>query len=87
MAVALIFEVLCVAGVVFMISFLIALSRDKRTESRPRVVYFMSRHTETEEHSSRSATAAGTALRSDANSRLGFKVIAGRGERPLRRVG
>ena len=87
MAVALIFELLCVVGVVFMISFLVALSRDGRRSSRFRVVCLMFRHTETERKSFQSANAAGTALRSDPNFRRGFKVIAGRREQGFRRVG
>jgi hypothetical protein len=87
MAAALIFELLCVAGVVFMIRFLIALSGDGRTKSQGHVACLTSWRTETDGDSVRLASAAGAASRSDANSRLWFKVIAGRGERPFRRVG
>ena len=87
MAATLIFELLGVASVVFMIRFLIALSRDGRAKSRCHVVYLTSRRTETGGDSPRPATAAGAAFRSsDANS-PGFKVIAGGRERPFRRVG
>jgi len=84
-AITVIFTLLCVAGVVFMIRFLIALSRDGRTKSRRNVVYLTSWRPETEGEFSRFAI--GTAVRSDANSRLGLTVIVGRGERPFRRVG
>ena len=86
-AITVIFTLLCVAGVVFMIRFLIALSMDGRAKSRCRVVYWTSGHTETEGDASRLAVRAGTALKSGANSRPGFEVIAGRGGRPFRRVG
>ena len=84
---ALVFELLCVAGVVFMIGFLIALSRDGRTKSQRHVVYLTSWRTETDGNSVRLASAAGAASRSGADSRLRFKVIAGKGEHPFRRVG
>ena len=87
MAVTLIFGLLCVAGAIFMIRFLIALSRDGRANSPCRVVYLTPGHMEAESDSSRCATVARTALRSDTNSRRRFKVIAGRDEWPFRRVG
>ena len=87
MAVTMIFGLLCIAGMAFMICFLVALSRDGRSEPRCRVIYMGLRPSDTEENFPRLASPAGTALRSDANSRLGLKVIAGRAERPFRRVG
>jgi len=87
MAVTMIFGLLCVAGIAFMICFLVALSRDGRSEPRCRVIYMGLRHPETGGNFTRLASPAGPALGSDANSRLGLKVIAGRAEQPFRRVG
>lgn len=49
MAATLIFESLCLASIIFMIRFLIALSRDGRTTSRCHVVHLTPRHPETED--------------------------------------
>ena len=87
MAATLIFGLLCVAGVIFMIGFLVALSGDGRANSPCRVIYLTPGHMEAQSDPSRFATAAGTAVTSDTNSRLRFKVIAGKGERSFRRVG
>ena len=87
MVAILIFELLCLASLVFMIQFLIVLSRDGITKSRCRVVYLTSRPPEPEDDSYRLATSFGGARSSNANSRPPFKVIAGRRKRPFRRVG
>ena len=87
-AITVIVTLLCVAGVVFMIRFLIALFKDGGTKSRCHVVYLTSRHQEMEDSSCRLAAAEGVAFESgDVGSRPGLKVIAGRGERRFRRVG
>ena len=88
MAVTVIFTLLCVAGVAFMIHFLIALSRDGGPKSPGQVLCLTSRHQETDDKPSRLATAGGIAFeRGDVGARPEFTVIAGRGERGFRRVG
>ena len=88
MAATLIFELLCVAGVLFMIRFLIALSRDGRTKSRCHVVYLTSLHAATEDDFSPLAAVGGATLRkSDANSRPRFSAVAGGRKQLFRRVG
>jgi hypothetical protein len=87
MAAIVIFELLCVAGIAFMIRFLIALS-EGRAKSRCRIVCSTTPHMQTEEDSSRFSIVGVAAFRkSDANSRPRFKVIAAGPKRPFCRVG
>ena len=72
MAAAMTFELLCVASVVFMICFLIALLRDGKKTSRRHVLHLISPHPESE---------AAVLRTSNADSRLRLKVIVG-GLRP-----
>lgn len=86
MTATLIMEVLCVAGVLFMIRFLVALFRESKPVSRCRVVHLSSRRTQTENDAFGLIPEAGSG-RSDTARRPRFKVIAGGGKSPVRRVG
>ncbi|HYN16049.1 MAG TPA: hypothetical protein VES66_09730 [Terriglobales bacterium] len=73
----------CVAGVLFMIRFLVALFRESKPKSPCRVVYLPSRNTQTENDVLGLIPEAG----SDTHGRSRFEVIAGGAETPARRVG
>jgi len=78
MAGTLIFELLCVAGIVFMVWFLVVLSTDGKRKPRCRVVYSTAWRTKTDGESFQSFSAIGVSLRSNTNFRSELKVIAGR---------
>ncbi len=85
MAAIVIMEGICAAGVVFMICFLAVLLRGSKRKSACRVVHLSSRHPQTE--SDAFGLIAEGSGRSDTHRRSRFKVIAGGGKSPVRRVG
>jgi len=88
MTATLIMEVLCVAGVLFMIRFLVALFRESKPVSPCCVVHLSSQPTQTEHDALGPITEAGTRSgRSYTHHQSRFKVIAGGGKSPVRRVG
>lgn len=86
MTATLIMAVPCVAGVLFMIRFLVALSRESRRNFSCRIVYLSSRCTQTENDAFSLIPAAGYG-RSANFRRSRFEVIAGGTKPPVRRVG
>jgi len=86
MTATLIMEVLCVAGVLFMLRFLVALSRDGKAKSPCRVVYLLSPRTQTDNRAFGLIPEAGSE-RSDTHRRSRFEVIAGGTAPPARRAG
>jgi len=86
MTATVIMEVLCVAGVLFMLRFLVALFRDGKPKSPRGVVYLYSRRTQTEDDAFGLIPEAGSG-RSDTHRRSPFEVIAGGTAPPARRVG
>ena len=86
MAANLMMAVVCVAGVLFMLRFLVALFRDGKPKSPRRVVYQSSRPTLTDSGGFGLIPEVGSG-RSDTHSRSRFEVIAGGSAPPTRRVG
>jgi hypothetical protein len=86
MTATLVFEVMCVAGVLFMIRFLVALFRESRRKSSCRIVYLSSRRTQTRNDAFSLIPTAGSG-RSANLRRSRFEVIAGGTKPPARRVG
>lgn len=79
-------ELLCAAGVAFMIRFLIALHKDARTSSDGCVVQLTSRYLYAKDEPSASTPARAAAKPRDVNF-PGYQVIPGGRGRPFRRVG
>jgi hypothetical protein len=86
MTATLIMGVICVAGVLFMIRFLMALFTQSTPKLPCRVVYLSSRPTQTESGGFGLIPKAGFG-RSDMHGRSRFEVIAGGTEPAARRVG
>ena len=86
MTATLIMAVLCVAGVLFMIRFLVALCRESKRKSPCRIVHLSSRRTQTENDAFSLIPGAGSG-RSDTHCRSRLKVIPGGTAPPARRVG
>jgi hypothetical protein len=86
MIATLIMAALCVAGVLFMIRFLVALFRESKPKSPCRVVHLSSRHPQTESDGFDLITGAGSG-RSETARRPRLEVIAGGTKPPARRVG
>lgn len=86
MTATLMFEVICVAGVLFMVRFLAALFREGKPKSPSRGVYLYSRRTQTENDAFGLIPEAGSG-RSGTHRRSRFEVIAGGAKPPARRVG
>ena len=83
-----IMEVLSVAGVLFMIRFLVALFREGKPESPCRVVYLLSRPTQAENGGLHLANELGARSEwSDTRHPTRFPVIVGGANPPVRRVG
>jgi len=88
MTATVILEVLCLAGVVFMIRFLVALFTDGKRNSRHHVVYQPSWPSRRDNGLLHLTSESGTmSAGSDTRSQLGFQVISGGANRPARRVG
>ena len=85
MVAILILELLCVAGVAFMIRFLIALHKDARISSDGCVVQ-LTCYLRVNHEPSTSCLARAAAKPRDVNF-PGYQVISGGRERPFRRVG
>ncbi len=83
-----IMEVLCVAGVLFMIRFLVALFREGKPKSPSRVVYLSWPPPQSENGVFHVASKPGARFaRSDSRHPTGFQVIVGGTKPPARRVG
>ena len=83
-----IMEVLCVAGVLFMLRFLVALFKDGKAKSPNHIVYVSSRPRQSEHGVLYLASEPGARFaRSDTRHPAGFQVIVGRNNPPVRRVG
>lgn len=83
-----IMEVLCVAGVLFMIRFLVALFRDGKAKSPSGVVYLSLPSPQSENGVFYVASKPGARSgRSDTRHQPGFQVIVGGTKPPARRVG
>jgi len=81
-----IMEVLCLAGVLFMIRFLVALFRDGKPKSPSQVVYLSTR--QSGNRVLRLASGSGVRSgRSGMRHPTGFQLIAGGTKPPVRRVG
>ena len=76
----------CVAGVLFMLRFLVALSRESRPKSPGLVVFLPPRSAQTEDNTLGLIPEAEFG-RSEARHQSRFEVIAGGSARPARRVG
>ncbi len=88
MTATLIMEVLCAAGVLFMLRFLVAMFREDKPKSRSRVVYLSSWPTQSEHGGLHLASQPGArSERSDTRHPTGFQVIVGGTNPPVRRVG
>ncbi len=88
MTATLIMEVLCVAGVLFMIRFLVALFREGKTKSPCRVVYLSSWPTPSENGVLHLASEPGARSERRATPhQTRFQVIVGGTNPPVRRVG
>jgi len=84
----LIMEVLCVAGVLFMIRFLVALFREDKPKSPSRVVYLSSWPTQSDPGELHLAGGPGArSERSDTRRPTRFHVIVGGANPPVRRIG
>ena len=84
----LIMEVLCVAGVLFMIRFLVALFREDKPKSPSRVVYLSTWPSHGENGVLHLAGEPGArSERSDTRHPTGFQVIVGGTKPSVRRVG
>jgi len=81
-------ELVCVAGVLFMIRFLVALFTDGKRNSRHHVVYRPSWPSRRDNGLLHLTSESGTmSAGSDTRSQTGFQVITGGTNRPARRVG
>ena len=81
-------EVLCVAGVLFMIRFLVALFMEGKAKSPRRVVYLSSWPAQSENGVLRLGSEPGArSERRDTPHETGFQVIVGGTNPPVRRVG
>lgn len=81
-------EVLCVAGVLFMIRFLVALFREGKAKSPGRVVYLSWPPPQSENGVLYVASEPGArSAGSDTRHQTGFQVIVGGTNPPVRRVG
>jgi len=88
MTATLMFEVLCVAGVLFMIRFLVALFREDKPKSPSRVAYLSTWPTQSEHGELHLAGGPGArSERSDTRRPTRFQVIVGGTNPPVRRVG
>ena len=84
----LIMEVLCVAGVLFMIRFLVALFREDKPKSPRRVVYRLTLPAHSENGVLHLAGGPGArSERSDTRRPTRFQVIVGGTNPPVRRIG
>jgi len=84
----LIMEALCVAGVLFMVRFLVALFKEDKPKSLSRVVYLSSWPTQSEHGELHLAGGPGArSERSDTRRPNRFQVIVGGANPPVRRVG
>ena len=86
MTATLILEAICVAGVLFMIRFLVALFRESRPASPCRVVYLSSLPAQTENDALGLITQAGSGG-SDTHHQSRFEVITGGTKPSVRRAG
>ena len=88
MTATLIMEALCVAGVLFMLRFLVALFTDGKPKSPSHVVYLSSRPTQGEHGVLHLASEPGArSARSGTRQPTGFQVIVGGSNPAVRRVG
>jgi hypothetical protein len=88
MTATLIMEVLCVAGVLFMIRFLVALFKEGKPKSPSHVVYVPSRPTQSRYGVLHLASESGAGSeRSETGYSTRFPVIVGGTNPPVRRVG
>jgi hypothetical protein len=81
-------EALCVAGVVFMVRFLVALFREARAKTPCCVVHLSSQYAPSEDNAPGPVTEMGVRSgRNDRHQRLRFEVITGGTEPAVRRAG